>query len=131
VKVEVTEDGRTNRRYNYNPYGELIAADPRIDLPVDNVPGTRQRYAGMYDDEASGLDHTLWRKYESSLGRRTSPDPSTESMSIGDPQSFNRYSYVGNDPVNRIDPIFTIIEIKSRPTSYADTSWSSSACSGR
>jgi hypothetical protein len=25
-------------------------------------------------------------------------------MTIGDPQSFNRYSYVGNDPVNLIDP---------------------------
>jgi hypothetical protein len=25
-------------------------------------------------------------------------------MSLGDPQSFNRYSYVGNDPVNFIDP---------------------------
>jgi len=25
-------------------------------------------------------------------------------MSIADPQSFNRYSYVGNDPTNFIDP---------------------------
>ncbi|MBK9438868.1 MAG: hypothetical protein IPN51_12970 [Chloracidobacterium sp.] len=25
-------------------------------------------------------------------------------MSIGDPQSFNRYHYVGNDPLNFIDP---------------------------
>ena len=25
-------------------------------------------------------------------------------MSVGDPQSFNRYAYVGNDPVNMVDP---------------------------
>ena len=25
-------------------------------------------------------------------------------MTIGDPQSFNRYSYVSNDPVNFVDP---------------------------
>jgi hypothetical protein len=25
-------------------------------------------------------------------------------MSVGDPQSFNCYSYVGNDPVDRVDP---------------------------
>jgi RHS repeat-associated protein len=55
-------------------------------------------------DEATGLDHTWWRKYESSAGRWTSPDPYGGSMTIGDPQSFNRYSYVENDPVNFVDP---------------------------
>jgi hypothetical protein len=32
------------------------------------------------------------------------PDPYSGSMSIGDPQSFNRYGYVRNDPVNLVDP---------------------------
>ena len=55
-------------------------------------------------DEETGQDHAWWRKYENTAGRWTTPDPYTGSMSIGDPQSLNRYSYVGNDPVNRIDP---------------------------
>jgi hypothetical protein len=46
----------------------------------------------------------MWRKYESRGGRWTTPDPYTGSMSVGDPQSLNRYAYVSNDPVNRIDP---------------------------
>ncbi len=33
-----------------------------------------------------------------------SPDPYLGSMELGDPQSFNRYGYVGNDPINFIDP---------------------------
>jgi uncharacterized protein RhaS with RHS repeats len=45
---------------------------------------------------------TWWRKYGSLSGRWTSPDPL--GGSIGDPQSFNAYSYAGNDPVNLIDP---------------------------
>lgn len=64
---------------------------------------TRQKYAGMERD-SEGVDHTLWRKYESRSGRWTSPDPYSGSMSVGDPQSFNRYSYVQNDPVNATDP---------------------------
>jgi len=37
-------------------------------------------------------------------GRFTSVDPLGASADIGDPQSFNRYSYVQNNPVNLIDP---------------------------
>jgi hypothetical protein len=46
----------------------------------------------------------LWRKYESRSGRWTSPDPYSGSISIANPQSFNRYAHVGNDPVNLVDP---------------------------
>ncbi|MGH9949544.1 MAG: RHS repeat-associated core domain-containing protein [Pyrinomonadaceae bacterium] len=55
-------------------------------------------------DEATGLDHATWRKNDAKAGRWTSPDPYKGSMSIIDPQSFNRYSYVGNDPINFVDP---------------------------
>ena len=43
----------------------------------------------------AGLDHTSFRKYESSSGRWTSPDP----LSGG-----NAYAYAANDPVNNVDP---------------------------
>lgn len=66
--------------------------------------GPRQKYAVTEKDDATGLDHTWFRKNESQAGRWTSPDPYLGSMSIGDPQSFNRYSYVGNQPTNFIDP---------------------------
>src|SRR5229473_6034020 len=47
-------------------------------------------------DDATGLDHTGWRKYESTSGRWTSPDPRGGTL--------NAYSYSGNDPVNLVDP---------------------------
>jgi hypothetical protein len=49
------------------------------------------------------MNHTLWRKYDSASGRWTTPDPYGGSMTIASPQSFNRYSYVNNDPVNKVD----------------------------
>src|SRR2546421_1151233 len=67
-----------------------------------NVPDSnRQKYA-MLERDSTGLDHTWWRKYESTAGRWTSPDPMPGN--IGDPQSFNRYTYTQNDPVNFVDP---------------------------
>jgi RHS repeat-associated protein len=64
----------------------------------------RQGYGLTERDDATGLDHTWFRKNESSAGRWTSPDPYNGSMSSGDPQSFNRYSYVQNEPTNFVDP---------------------------
>jgi RHS repeat-associated protein len=54
----------------------------------------------MESDEGSGMGHTLWRNYDSSSGRWASPDPYGGSMTVSDPQSFNRYTYVNDDPVN-------------------------------
>ena len=63
-----------------------------------------QKYALTERDKATGLDHTWFRKHENQAGRWTSPDPYNGSMNIGDPQSFNRYSYVNNQPTNFVDP---------------------------
>jgi len=62
----------------------------------------RWKYGMLQRDAATGLDHAGFRKYENFSGRWTSPDPLNGS--IGDPQSFNHFSYAGNDPVNFIDP---------------------------
>jgi RHS repeat-associated protein len=64
----------------------------------------RQRYAMTERDDSTGLDHTWWRKYENTSGRWISPDPYLGNITITDPQSFNRYAYTQNDPVNFTDP---------------------------
>ena len=53
-------------------------------------------------DPESGLYYYGGRYYDPELGRFISPDPFVPGP--GEPQSFNRYSYVGNNPVNYIDP---------------------------
>ena len=58
----------------------------------------------MESDDSTGMDHTLWRQYDSLSGRWTAPDPYGGSMDAVSPQSFNRYAYVNDDPINKVDP---------------------------
>lgn len=53
-------------------------------------------------DLESGNDYALARQYASTQGRFLSPD--RLQGHVGDPQSWNRYSYVENDPVDVSDP---------------------------
>jgi RHS repeat-associated protein len=57
-----------------------------------------------YERDANGGDEAMHRRYQSSFTRFSQPDPSDGSYDATDPQSFNRYSYVQNDPVNFVDP---------------------------
>jgi hypothetical protein len=47
----------------------------------------------------------MFREYTPLQGRWMSPDPYSGSYDTGNPQSFNRYSYVLNNPINMTDPL--------------------------
>jgi RHS repeat-associated protein len=53
-------------------------------------------------DSETGNDYAVARSYADTLGRFMSPDPAEGR--VGDPQSWNRYAYVENDPINLADP---------------------------
>ena len=57
-----------------------------------------------YERDANGTDEAMHRRYNSVRSRFEQPDPSDGSYDLTNPQSFNRYAYVQNDPVNFIDP---------------------------
>lgn len=91
-------------RHDYLPFGETIWAGVGLRTTTQKYAttnGARHRFAQTEQDEATGLDHTWYRKYDSFAGRWTSPDPL--SGNVANPQSFNLYTYAGNDPVNLID----------------------------
>ena len=94
-------------RHDYLPFGEEIWAGTGLRTSAQGfgaIDTNRQKFALTQRDDTLGLDHTLWRKYDAFSGRWTSPDPFRGSMAVANPQSFNRYAYVENDPVNLIDP---------------------------
>jgi RHS repeat-associated protein len=62
-------------------------------------------FTGDERDTESNLDHTWFRQYSSAQGRWTTPDPYLGSMDLSNPQSLNRYAYVGGNPVTFIDPL--------------------------
>ncbi len=108
-------------RHDYAPFGEELWSGTGMRTSgqgYGTADGIRQKFGMMERDDASGLDHTWWRKYDNFAGRWTSPDPALSSMLTSDPQSFNRYTYVQNDPVNFMDPtgLFWIIDYASCQT---------------
>jgi RHS repeat-associated protein len=57
------------------------------------------------DVVAGGLYDTLNRKYHTAQGRWTSPDPEgIAAVNPEDPQTWNQYAYVMNDPLTLTDP---------------------------
>lgn len=62
-------------------------------------------FTGFERDAESGLDHATFRQYASTTARWMSPDPYNGSMDLGNPQSFNRYTYAANNPLRFIDPL--------------------------
>jgi RHS repeat-associated protein len=66
-------------------------------------PQDTWNFATYWQDSASGLDYANNRYYSNAYGRFMTPDPYQASGGPNDPGSWNRYSYVGGDPLNYID----------------------------
>lgn len=67
----------------------------------DNV---RQRFTTYQRDDETSLDFAEARYYNSAHGRFTALDPLLASGRSADPQTFNRYAYVMNNPIIATDP---------------------------
>jgi RHS repeat-associated protein len=57
-----------------------------------------------YTRDTNGGDDAMMRRYQPTSNRFNQPDPYDGSYNLTDPQTFNRYAYVQNDPVNFVDP---------------------------
>ncbi len=79
---------------SYYPYGEQRTGTATND---------REKFATYLREENTRLDYAQQRYYSSTWGRFTSADPYTMSGGMGNPQGWNRYAYVENDPVNAND----------------------------
>jgi RHS repeat-associated protein len=64
----------------------------------------RKKFTGYEKDTETGLNFAEARYYNNEHGRFTAVDPLLASGKSANPQSFNRYVYVGNNPLTRIDP---------------------------
>jgi RHS repeat-associated protein len=78
------------------------ANQPRRGTASFNLPLGRRQFTGQEQIPNVGLVNMNGRLYDPSLGRFLSPDPNVQSAA--DLQSFNRYSYVRNNPLRYADP---------------------------
>ena len=107
LRIITAKNGSVTSRKDFGAFGDEITTSERVGGATGNgynPPNIRQDYTGYQNDDESGLEFAQARYYNNQHGRFTSVDPLNESASTGDPQTFNRYSYVSNDPLNLVDP---------------------------
>lgn len=113
-------DGKTTQwDADYYPFGN----QRKVFTSLVNNPF---QFTGHEYDSDTQFDYSIARFEAGKWGRFNSPDPYMGSMDILNPQSLNRYAYVGNDPTNRPDPLglfspgcddyFSCIDGPPRPT---------------
>ena len=67
--------------------------------------GRRSRSTGKVRDNETGLDFFGARYFGGAQGRFTSPDPKIlTARHLTNPQKWNKYAYVTNNPLAMIDP---------------------------
>jgi RHS repeat-associated protein len=83
--------------------------------PVEDRLGTKPAGSGRpygenvsqyatHQKDATGLHYADQRYYSSQYGRFLTPDPTLSSNATVLPGNWNRYAYVGGDPINKHDP---------------------------
>src|ERR1043165_8349071 len=85
----------------YAPFGEVYAEQPANSYSYHS-------FTGQNEDAVPGwLNDFLYREYSSyQQGRWLSPDPGgLEAASLTNPQTWNRYAYVTNNPLTAVDPL--------------------------
>ena len=104
-RAQTNAVGLVEATYQSLPFGDGLAQNA---LTTTDDP-TENHFTGKERDTESGNDNFGARYYASTMGRFLSPDWSAKVQPVpyaklGDPQTLNLYSYVGNNPLVRTDP---------------------------
>jgi RHS repeat-associated protein len=106
--VDQTGSLASVKRHDYLPFGEELVAGVggrTSQQGYGGGDGVRQQFTQKERDNETGLDYFGARYYGSIMGRFTSADPLYYTASRpGDPQQFNLYAYVRNNPLALTDP---------------------------
>ena len=107
TRLLTNNTGGPGPRYDYEPFGQEIGAgyDGRTTalgfLAAPDV--MNPKFTGQYRDQETTLDWFNVRHMSGAQGRFQSPDPANAGADPSNPQSWNGYSYVGNNPLSGRD----------------------------
>ena len=100
TRMVTNENGTIVARHDCLPYG--------VEIPRSGVwsvtDGLSPKFTGQNYDGETLLAFYEARHLASGLGRFMSVDPGNAGADLGNPQSWNMYSYVGGNPMVYVDP---------------------------
>lgn len=111
-RINTNENGTVIARHDYHPFGEEITGGLRTVTLGYATDDNRKQFTGYERDDESGLDFAQARYFGSMHGRFTSPDVPFADQIEEDPQSWNLYSYVRNNPLIYTDPLGLWIQVE-------------------
>jgi len=91
-RISTNSSGQISGAQAHFPFGESLYSQS----------GNEFVFTSYQRDPETGLDYALARYYDSMAGRFCSADPL--GGQVDDPQTWNRYAYARNDPINLEDP---------------------------
>jgi RHS repeat-associated protein len=96
VREMTDRSGNVVASYEYDPWGRMTK--------VNGAKEASFGYADYYVHAPSGLNLTVYRAYDSELGRWLSRDPIGENSGVNG-YGINLYAYGRNNPTTLIDPL--------------------------
>lgn len=106
-RIITAQLGQVKSRRDFLPFGEEIASGTGGRTTAQGYGGQdsiRQKFTGYQKDAETSLDFAEARMYENVTGRFTAVDPTLKSVGFDEPQTWNRYIYVTNNPLRFVDP---------------------------
>ncbi|HWX40573.1 MAG TPA: RHS repeat-associated core domain-containing protein [Blastocatellia bacterium] len=95
-RLRLDGSGNITGQKGHLPFGEDFA---------ESGAQEKHHFTSYERDAETGLDYAVNRIYPAAVGRFHRPDPYGQSQRLAEPQSLNRYTYAGNDPINQTDPL--------------------------
>jgi RHS repeat-associated protein len=94
-RLVLDANGNVLGRQGHLPFGEDFG---------ESGSQEKHHFTSYDRDDESGMDNAVNREYSAAVGRFLSADPYRASGYMIDPQSWNRYGYCRNNPVDFFDP---------------------------
>ncbi|HGE71965.1 TPA: RHS repeat-associated core domain-containing protein [Candidatus Poribacteria bacterium] len=101
TRLVTREDGTPYQYLNYMPFGKILEGEI-IGPELPTWAAFKNSYTGQEYDKSTGLYFYQSRFYDADIGRFISAD--TVIPQPADGQTFNRYTYVNNNPFKFTDP---------------------------
>lgn len=109
-RVTDANGSSTVERYDYLPFGgELLAGTAGNGRTTTmgyfaSPDSMNPKFTGQMRDQETTLDWFIARAMSGAQGRFQSPDPGNAGADPSDPQTWNAYAYVANNPLSYTDP---------------------------